>query len=103
MQRLKPGKQPAEVFWITADFTAELDTAESVVLAGSSVAEASLTNITGTENIIVAGSFMVGNGAKSLMVKLAGGVARDSRKISFRAMTSDDNLYELDVEIPIFD
>lgn len=103
MQKLKPGKQPAEIFWISADFSEELEDGESVVLEGSSVAEESLSTIDDTEAIVVENSLMVGNGSTSLLVQLSGGVVRDVRKLSFRAATSEGNLYELDVKVPIFD
>jgi hypothetical protein len=94
-------KQPAERFWIGADFNDEIDPGESLVLSGSTCTESNLSG--GVVTIIEAGTLTLGPTQNTLLARVSGGTNGDRIKITMRAATDAQNIYEHDIIITLID
>ena len=98
-------KHPAEILPVGVNFSRLLavEDGQVVVLAGSSCAEANLTDPEAGASLIVSDSLVVSADGTTLIVKLSGGVHEQQHKLTFRAATSSGNLFEEDRIITVRD
>ena len=94
-------KQPAEIVTLGVDFTAEMDSSETIDLSSS---EVKAYNAAGNEvtDIIQSGSFDVLDSTK-LIVTIINGANLENYKISFRASITSTKLLEHDIFVYIRD
>ncbi len=93
-------KQPYETFPIEADFVNVLADEETITLATSDVSAKKSDDTDATSDVLTVAEKAVDGSA--LQIRVKAGVAADSPyKITFRAVTSDNNKYEKDVEMTV--
>jgi len=92
-------KQPWEQFYIAADFSLVLGDAETIDGVNSEITAADYDGNDLTTDLIEAGSEQVDG--DYYKVRCKGGVDKTNYKITFRAVTSLDNQYELDVRMKV--
>ncbi len=88
-------KQSDEIFPITADFSDVLATGETITEESSEVIAYDSNNIDVSSTILVADSKSVLG--STLLIKVQAGIDGKKYKITFKAVTSNNNIYELDV------
>jgi len=93
-------KQNSETFFISADFTDVLETGETITVGSSSAVAEDSTGTVATSDVIEAGSLAVSGSQLKVKVK-AGTEALSPYKITFKAVTSLNNIWEKDVEMGI--
>ena len=94
-------KQPYETFPIEADFVNVLADGETIVLGTSDVSALKSDGSTDATGIVLTVAEKAVSGSL-LQIRVKDGVAVDSPyKITFRAVTSDSNKYEKDVEMAV--
>lgn len=94
-------KQPAETFIVGVDFSLLLAAGETISAGASTCVEADTTDPAAVVTIMDAGSLQATADLKSLLVRIAGGTDGHVYKLSFRAATSADNLYEQDILVMV--
>lgn len=96
-------KQPSEEFPIAVDFAADLDASETIT---DKVITATIADTGDDASSILEGDAQIQDGGQTLS-KITQGIQAGSDgiiyKVSFKAITSDDNTYEADVEIIVED
>lgn len=92
-------KQPSETFIIGVDFSLLLAAGETISVGASACAEEDTTDPDAVATIMDGGSLQTSADLKSLLVRIAGGADGHVYKLSFRAATSADNLYEQDIMV----
>lgn len=90
-------KQPSETFIVGVDFSLLLASGETISTGASTCVEADTTDPAAVVTIMDAGSLQATADLKSLLVRIAGGTDGHVYKLSFRAATSADNVYEQDI------
>jgi len=93
-------KQPDESFFIDADFSKVLIEGETINLSDSTV---SAVDVNGSDvtTVVLDLTTKAVEDAK-LRIRILDGVSDDSPyKITFKAVTSDSNIYELDVLLKV--
>lgn len=90
-------KQPAETFIIGVDLSLLLAAGETISVGASACVEEDTTSPGSMVTIMYPGSLQTSADMKSLLVRIAGGVNGHVHKLSLRAATSADNLYEHDI------
>lgn len=94
-------KQPYETFPIDADFVNVLVDEETIILASSDVSALKSDGSTDATSIVLTVAQKAVDGS-ALQIRVKAGVVADSPyKITFRAVTSNNNKYEKDVEMTI--
>jgi len=88
-------KQTDEIFPIAADFSDVLATDETITKESSEVIAYDSNNDDVSSTILVADSKSVLESL--LLVKVRAGVDGKKYKITFKAVTSNNNIYELDI------
>ena len=94
-------KQPAETFIIGVDFSLLLAAGETISAGASTCVETDTTDPAEAVTIMDAGSLQVSADLKSLLVRIAGGADGHVHKLSFRAATSANNVYEQDLLVMV--
>ena len=94
-------KQTDEIFPIAADFSDVLATGETIVTESCEVTAYDSDDIDVSSTILVANSKDVLGSI--LLIKVQSGTDGKKYKITFKAVTSNSNLYELDVTMIIKD
>ncbi len=93
-------KQPYETFPIEADFVNVLVDGETITLGTSDVSAKKADDTDATSDVLTVAEKAVDE--SSLQIRVKDGVEADSPyKITFRAVTSNNNKYEKDVEMTI--
>lgn len=92
-------KQPWEEFYIAADFSLVLGATETIVEGTSTVTAADYDGNDVTSDLLESGSEQVDG--DYYKVRCKGGVDKTNYKITFKAITSLDNKYELDVRMKV--
>ena len=96
-------KQPAETFIIGVDLSLLLAAGETISVGASACVEEDTTSPGAVVTIMGGGSLQASADLKSLLVRIAGGTDGHVYKLSFRAATSADNLYEQDILVLLAD
>lgn len=93
-------KQPLETFMIDADFSAVLITGETIELSTSTITAVDVNGDSATSTILDLTTKAVED--SKLRIRIQDGVSDDSPyKITFKAVTSESNTYELDVMLEV--
>lgn len=94
-------KQPYEVFWVSADFSNNLDSSEAIVVGSSAVTAMDQDGVDATSDVIVTGTITVSG--DTLQIQVKGGTTAITYKLTFRATTdaSPANKFELDVNMKV--
>jgi len=93
-------KQPYETFMVAADFSADLDTGETITEGTSDVIAEDKNGDDATSDVLTIGAKVVDEGLLKIRVK-DGTENLTPYKITFRAVTSLVNKYELDISMRI--
>jgi len=88
-------KQTDEVFPIAADFSGSLGEGETLTSEDSTITAYDDQGQDVTDEILVSGSKAISG--SQLLIKVQAGTDEDKYKITFKAVTNDNNVYELDV------
>ena len=88
-------KQTDEIFPIAADFSDVLATGETITEENSEVIAYDSSDIDVSSTILVSGSKSVLGSL--LLVKVQAGEDGKKYKVTFKAVTSNNNIYELDI------
>jgi len=94
-------KQPGEQFPVIGDFTDILDTNETIDVNSSSATVTDENNQDVTSTMTVANSLKIDSNGKKLQITVKGGSDGKSYKVTLRAATSDNNIYEMDFKMNV--
>lgn len=107
-------KQPVETFYVGAEFSQNLDTGETIVLAGSTVTAEDSNGNDVTSTVIESGTTAVATATAAevdneytpktsgmLEARVKAGTAGETYKLTFRGLTSAANKFELDVRMKV--
>lgn len=99
-------KQPFEEFWVSAGFAEALEEGESIDLLSSSVLcfDKDGNEMVGTDSLVDSGAVLGADGTSGFKVRVIGGDPDLSPyKLSFRAVTSSGNKFEIDNDFEVED
>jgi hypothetical protein len=94
--RVSPAKQPSETFIVAIDFVRELDAGETITIqavTSKKLADGSDSSGTFLTSPSISGS--------KILVRVQGGATGDMHRVQMRATTSNANVYEHEIDVPV--
>lgn len=92
-------KQPTEKYFVAADFSRALDEGETIVLNNSTVIAYDADGNDVSATVLESGTKQI-DGAK-LLIRVKDGTSGEKYKITFKAVTSQSNIYEHDITMKV--